>query len=65
MRTYPRRRRGAQINSLIAAAILVVALLGSSVGAAENSPTAVASPRGHSLLSHLGHKKGPAGLPRK
>jgi hypothetical protein len=65
MRTYPRRRRGAQINSLIAAAILVVALLGSSVGAAENSPAAVASPRGHSLLSHLGHKKGPAGLPRK
>jgi hypothetical protein len=65
MRTYPRRRRGAQIYSLIAAAILVVALLGSSVGAAENSPAAVASPRGHSLLSHLGHKKGPAGLPRK
>ena len=51
--------------TMIASTILAVALLAASAGTTENSPAAAASSSGHHLLSHLGHKKGPAGLPRK
>jgi hypothetical protein len=64
MSNFP-QRRGAPMYTRIASTILFVALLGSSAGATENSPAAAASPSGHHLLSHFGHKKGPAGLPRK
>jgi hypothetical protein len=65
MRTYQQRRRGGPTYTLIAHIVLMVSLLGSSAGAAENGPAAAASPSGHHLLLHFSHKKGPAGLPRK
>jgi len=50
---------------LIASTILAIALLSSSAEATDRSPAAVASPSSHSLIAHLRHNKGPAGLPRK
>jgi hypothetical protein len=50
---------------LIALTIVAVALLGPSANATESSPASIASPSAHHLLAHLGHHKGPAGLPSK
>lgn len=50
---------------LIALTIVAVALLGASANATESSPASIASPSAHHLLAHLGHHKGPAGLPSK
>ena len=50
---------------LIASTILAVALLAPSANATDSGPTSMASPEAHQILAHFGHRKGPAGLPKK